>query len=246
MTTSKIRDVLSKIDLAIKKYPELQVALTQRYGGEAFAASKECSALLQGIDAKVDNIQHTLDIEIQPSVNYSFIPDETLRETLYTLNRSMELKIMNIERADKTRAYLATCVEAFKQIEVVAKFVVNRPEIRSILSEESKELLRGARDGVSMILSSLKYNFYYDRDEYDCLMGLKAIRNKEVHVISNFVAEDNKKGKANETEFIFRERYPFSASVRAFLIRYMGRLQLILDNPEGQRQKKSYNVSVEG
>lgn len=223
MTTDKIREVLSKIDLAIKKYPELQSALTQRYGVGAFATSEECSALLQGIDAKVDNIQRTLDIEIEPSVDYGFIPDETLRETLYTLNRSMELKILNIERTDKTRAYLATCVDAFKQIEGVARFVARESRVLEQLTEEHRDPLTKEKVDISTVIYRLTRNFWLSSFSFELLHSLRYIRNVCEHPATSL-------GEKQMTSVrLFMEQLPTGGSVRGLLILCINWLEQIYD-----------------
>ncbi|MDY5858218.1 MAG: hypothetical protein SPK09_03195 [Porphyromonas sp.] len=232
MRSEQIQILLDKIAQAVTRCPELGSELRRVYGGQSelpIALLRQLDNNLQDVQGTVGDIYDLLRVEPCQSIPYGFVKDDKIRQQLEKDNLQMEQEIINLEQRDYAENYDRVCVWAFRQVEAVLRYAM--PVLRPYCSATAQEALAKEMVSARSMIINLTCEFRFYMIKYQPLHGLRVIRNRMEHPVSNFSEVDV------AYEKYLRNTYYDGGDLRRLLLLFMYELELILLNPSSRRSR---------
>lgn len=232
MRNEQIQILLDKIAQAVTRCPELGSELRRIYGGQSehpIALLRQLDNNLQDVQGTVGDIYDLLRVEPCQSIPYGFVKDDKIRQQLEKDNLQMEQEIINLEQRDYAENYDRVCVWAFRQVEAVLRYAM--PVLRPYCSAAAQEALAEETVSAKSMIFNLTHEFQFYIIKYQTLHGLRVIRNRMEHPVSNFTKNDV------TYEENLRSTYYDGGDLRRLLLLFMHELEQILLDPSSRRSK---------
>lgn len=250
----KLQEVLDKITRATEKHPSLREELTRALlhdsGGESvlLASSKKNSQKLSSIERELRQIREIIGIGryIKPSIDYSFISDEALRQRLQYDNLRMEYEYLRFEglvsssRLPDTDPYESYCLYAVYQIEGVCRWVVKQlyPNVGDLAEAYNRHaspsfLLNSSARHTDLRISNIIFFLLKEHKVTNWGIDyLRELRNVLSHPISEKYnrAFYDRRYKRDTTLGEYKQRYyPTLSHVRDLPLDYIRRVVLLIN-----------------
>ena len=251
----KTKLTVYKIKLLAEQNPEFYQEMQKLFGKTVSASDVNMNSK---ISSDIEAIRSALEIRANPSITYSFVKDQRVRDQLIIDNLRMENAALCINDDNDLvpdRRY-TFCVNAFYQIENILNYFYYTvfPEIDTLLKEieyftedegEYRFKRNGKEEDVSNITVAHKINAFSNSYLYLpserflkwFMIALKNVRNESEH---RSYSKKKKKDKQPHLSKFF-ERNTFN-SVSINLISLVNAIEAKLKNPDKKEEKEESEI----
>lgn len=244
----KIKATIHKIRLLAEQNYEFSQEMQKLFGRTASASVVNINS---SIKADISSIRSALEIRANPSITYSFVKNQRLRDQLIIDNLRMENAALNLKDPEDDRFYVF-CVNAFYQVENILNYFYHTafPEIESLLkviedaTQEEKNDFKFKRTGKEQNVSSIpiahKLNAFFnsylpEEGSLKWSIGtLRQVRNEGEHRCD--IIRQEKDENNNLYKFFKSKTFNY---VRIDLIKFVNAIEHKLKNPDKEEKLES-------
>ena len=244
----KIKSTVYKIKLLAEQNLEFYQEMQKLFGKTASASDININS---NISSDITAIRSALEIRANPSITYSFVKYQRLRDQLIIDNLRMENAALNLQDPEADRFYVF-CVNAFYQVENILNYFYHTvfPEVESLLKEiedatqDEKNDFRFRRTGKEQNVGSIPvahklnafFNSYLPEESFLkwSIGTLRQVRNEREHRCD--IIRQEKDENNNLYKFFKFKTFNY---LRIDLIKFVNAIEYKLKNPDIEEKIES-------